>query len=75
MNIASENFTLAEATSFIQVEYGLDELLACWDGFIHTSDAYGQEFATRRHICSEFAEALAEYIEYREQPTSHQMGS
>lgn len=75
MNIASENFTLAEVTSYMQVEYGLSELLACWEGFIHTSDAYGQEFSSRKHICAEFAEALTDYIQCLEQPTPNKMGS
>lgn len=73
MNIASENFTLAEATSYIQVEYGLSELQACWDGFVHTSDAYGIEFESRKHICSEFTQALSEYIEYLE-PSLNPLG-
>lgn len=75
MNIASENAYLAEATSFIQVEYGLDELLACWDGFIHTSDAYNQEFQTRKQICTEFADALYDYIQCLDQPVPDKMGS
>lgn len=64
MTIAAGNFMLAEATSFLQVEYGIAELRACWDGFVDTSDHYNQEFKSRKQICAEFANALADYIEY-----------
>lgn len=50
--------------SYLQVEYGLAELEACWDGFAHTADAYGQKFKTRKEIYQEFANALSEYLEY-----------
>ena len=74
MAIASGNPDLAKATSFVQVEYGLDELRASWDGFVDTSKHYSVEFNTRKHLCNEFAKALAEYIVYLE-PKSHEMGS
>ena len=64
MRIASGQRELAFATSYLQVEYGLDDLRACWDGFIHTSDNYGQEFKSRKAVCEEFSYALNEYIEY-----------
>ena len=75
MIAAAGSFPLAEATSYIQVEYGLDELKACWDGFVHTSDAYGQTFTTRKQICAEFTHALSEYIEYLGESLSHKVGS
>lgn len=71
---AITNRVLAEATSFIQVEYGIAELQACWDGFVHTSDHYNQEFKSRKQICEEFAHALAEYIEYLGEPASQSLG-
>ena len=74
MTIAAGNKKLAEATSFVQVEFGILELHACWDGFVDTSKEYGVEFNTRKHLCDEFANALIEYAEYL-QPTSHEMGS
>jgi capsule polysaccharide export protein KpsC/LpsZ len=74
MTIAAGNKKLAEATSFVQVEYGIDELRACWDGFVDTSTHYGVEFKTRKHLCEEFANALLEYAEYL-QPGTHEMGS
>ena len=64
MRFAAGNFTLAEATSFIQVEYGVNDLRACWDGFVHTSDDAGIEFKDRKNICNEFTAALSDYIIY-----------
>jgi hypothetical protein len=64
--IAGHKQLLAEAMSFLQVEYGYSELLACWDGFVDTSDHFKQEFPTKYKICEAFAEALTEYIEYLE---------
>ena len=74
MTIAADNKKLAEVTSFVQVECGLKELEACWDGFVDTSKYYDVEFNTRKHLCDEFANALIEYAECL-QPTSHEMGS
>lgn len=71
---AITNRVLAEATSFIQVEYGISELHACWDGFVHTSDNYDQEFKSRKQICAEFANALADYIEYLGEPSPQSLG-
>ena len=62
--VARNNPELGVPASYLQVEYGLKELEACWDGFVHTSDEYGQEFKTRKQICLEFANALNDYIEY-----------
>ena len=61
--VARNNPELGVPSSYMQVEYGLKELEACWDGFVHTSDAYGQEFQSRKQICLEFANALNEYLE------------
>ena len=74
MTIAAGNEKLAKASSFVQVEYGLKELQACWDGFVDTSEHYKVEFNTRKHLCDEFANALLEYVEYL-QPSAHEMGS
>ena len=62
MRFAAGNFTLAEATSFLQVEYGMDELRACWDGFVDTSNNADLEFKDRKTICNEFTAALSDYI-------------
>ena len=64
MRVAASNRQLAEATSYVQVEYGLADLLACWEGFTHTSDAFNQEFKSRKQICAEFTYAITEYIDY-----------
>ena len=61
---ARNNSDLGVPASYIQVEYGLADLEACWDGFAHTSDNYGQTFRSRKAIYTEFANALNEYIEY-----------
>lgn len=73
MTVAAGNKKLAEVTSFMQVEYGIDELRASWNGFVDTSKHFGIEFKTRKHLCEEFAIALAEYVKYLE-PQSHEMG-
>lgn len=75
MVVAAANPVLAEATSYIQVEYGLSELEACWDGFVHTSDHYNQEFKSRKQICAEFTDALTEYIHYLGESSHLQVGS
>lgn len=61
---ARNNSDLAVPASYLQVEYGLAELEACWDGFVHTSDHYNQNFTTRKAIYQEFANALNEYLEF-----------
>jgi len=71
---ARNNPTLGEATSFIQVEFGLDELKTSWQGFVDTSDHYGLSFTTRKNVCNEFAVALSEYIEFIAEPPPIEMG-
>jgi hypothetical protein len=55
---------LGIAASFFQVEFGLDELRACWDGFLHTSSHYGVEFQSKNDVCEKFTDALTDYREY-----------
>ena len=55
---------LGIASSFFQVEFGLDELRACWDGFLHTSSHYGVEFQSKNDVCEKFTDALTDYREY-----------
>ena len=64
MRVGAGNRDLGLATSYIQVEYGIDELHACWDGFTHTSDTFEQTFKSRKQVCDEFTYALTEYIDY-----------
>jgi hypothetical protein len=72
---ARNNSELGVSASYLQVEYGLEELEACWDGFVHTSDNYGQEFDNRKQIYIEFSNALHEYLEYLGEQISLQVGS
>ena len=74
MTVASGNFTLAEATSYIQVEYGIDDLKASWQGFVDTSDEHNMEFKSRKDICNHFAHALSEYIDYLEESSPLTVG-
>jgi hypothetical protein len=73
--VARNNPELGVPSSYMQVEYGLEELEACWDGFVHTSDNYGQEFKSRKQICLEFANALNEYLEFLGESVSLKVGS
>ena len=76
MRRASRNLPeLGVPASYMQVEYGLAELEACWDGFVHTSDAYDQSFKTRKEIHQEFANALNEYLEYLGESVPVSLGS
>lgn len=61
---AKTDFELASATSFIQVEFGKRELLACWDGFVDSSDDFGLTFKSRKSICESFKEALTSYLDH-----------
>jgi hypothetical protein len=74
MRVAAGNPDLGVPASYMQVEYGLDELVACWNGFVHTSDAHGLEFKSRKHVCLEFSDALNEYLEYLGEPVSLKVG-
>ena len=76
MRRASRNMSdLGVPASYLQVEYGLLELEACWDGFVHTSDYYQQTFKTRKEIYQEFANALSEYLEYLGESIPLEVGS
>ena len=74
LRFAANNPTLGVAASYMQVEYGLDELLACWEGFVNTSDHYGLEFRTRKQVCQEFSNNLNDYLEYLGEPIPKQLG-
>ncbi len=75
MRRASRNLPeLGVPASYLQVEYGLADLEACWDGFVHTSDAYHQSFKTRKEIHQEFANAINEYLEYLGESIPVEMG-
>ena len=72
---ARNNPELGVSASYLQVEYGLAELEACWDGFAHTSDHYAQHFKSRKEIYQEFANALNDYLEYLGESVPIEMGS
>ena len=72
---ARNNSELGVPASYMQVEYGLSELEACWDGFVHTSDYHQQTFKTRKEIYQEFANALSEYLEYLGESIPLEVGS
>lgn len=74
MNSSYGNLQLGSATSFIQVEFGLVELETCWDGFVDSSDHFGLDFTSKKHVFNEFATALSEYIGYLDEPSSIQVG-
>lgn len=75
MQTAAGNPTLALATSYIQVEYGIADLKSCWYGFVDTSDCHSLQFKSRKHICAEFANALSDYIEYLGESSHLEVGS
>lgn len=74
MNAAYGNLQLGSATSFIQVEFGLVELETCWKGFMDSSDHFGIDFTSKKHVFNEFAIALSEYIEFLDEPSSLKVG-
>jgi hypothetical protein len=74
MRFAAGHFPLAEATSFLQIEFGMSELRACWDGFADTSDAAGLVFKDRKSICNEFTAALSDYILYLDESAPIALG-
>jgi hypothetical protein len=72
---ARNNPELGVLASYLQVEYGLSELEACWDGFVHTSDEYDLTFRTRKEVNQEFANALNEYLEFLGETIPVEMGT
>lgn len=75
MRVACANHKLGVAASYIQVEYGISELQACWDGFVHTSDHHNLEFKSRKQVCEGFADALSDYIDYLGESIPVSLGS
>jgi hypothetical protein len=52
--------------SFIQVEEGLLELEACWDGFRDAANHFGQEFDDKRDCAVQFGLSVADFYEFSE---------
>jgi hypothetical protein len=71
---ARNNPELGVPTSYMQVEYGIKELEACWDGFANTSDDFGVTFRSKKEIYLGFANALNEYLEYLGESVPVQVG-
>jgi hypothetical protein len=65
---------LAMATSFTQVEFGIAELHACWDGFVDTSDDQDKHFTTGTQICLNFTSALQDYLKFNQEKESRGIG-
>ena len=49
--------------SFIQVEEGLLELEACWDGFRDAANYFNQEFDDERDCAVQFGLSVADFYE------------
>ena len=60
---ASANPDLGYILSFVQVEFGMDELQGHWDGFVSSSDHYGVNFKSKKSVAANFGEALYEFFE------------
>lgn len=66
LKFAEESYELSQILSYVQVEYGLDELRSCWEGFIVSSDDYYVEFETESEVYCIFGRDLGEYVEFVE---------
>lgn len=64
MMSAAEHFPgLALATSFIQVEYGILELEAHWEGFVDSISGHNLDEVNAFSLYKFFTEGLEDYIE------------
>jgi hypothetical protein len=61
--VAKTSKDLAMILSFIQVEFGMKELLSHWGGFTDVSDHYGVEFEDKRDVANHFGEALSSFFD------------
>jgi hypothetical protein len=61
--IAAKDEDLALVLSFIQVEFGLAELQANWDGFVDSTDHYGQNFKSKRDVANNFGSSLVDFYD------------
>jgi len=60
-SVAKRNKALATTLSFIQVEFGLDELRGHWEGFAQSNDFYDFHFSSKRDCAIEFGTLLSEF--------------
>lgn len=63
MSVARHCPGLALATSFIQVEYGVLELEAHWDGFVDSISGQNLDNVDALTLYNSFTEGLEDYIE------------
>lgn len=66
LRIAAREPALAEVLSFVQVEYGLDELKAHWQGFLDSAEASGSFWADTSYCINDFALNLMVVTDYGE---------
>lgn len=59
-DVAKRNKALASALSFVQVEFGLDELQGHWEGFAQSNDFYDFHFSSKRDCAIQFGLLLEE---------------
>ena len=64
--LAAGSRELSLTLSFIQVEEGLSELEACWDGFRDASNHFDQEFDDERDCAVQFGLSVADFYELSE---------
>lgn len=57
---------LSLTLSFVQVEEGLSELEACWDGFRDAANHFNQEFDDERDCAVQFGLSVADFYELSE---------
>ena len=74
MTIRSGLPVLADRTSLMQVEYGIDDLQSSGYAFVDISDDCNLEFKSRKNICDEFGQALDSYIKYLFGDIPHEVG-
>lgn len=62
MEIGHGSPTLSVLLSYVQVEHGLKDLQASWEGFTDSSDYGGEKFSNKYEICLNFGNSLLELI-------------
>lgn len=66
LKFAAREPALAEVLSFVQVEYGMDELVSHWHGFLDTASASGNKWADVSECINDFALNLMIVTDYGE---------
>ena len=63
LSAAKKDEDIALVLSFLQVEFGLAELQANWDGFVDSSEHYEITYKSRKDVANQFAGALVDLYE------------